>query len=198
VQRVSLLRREESALLVVDTQEGFYGEGRADVDRAAFAQFVARVAWVTGLARGLGVPVVVTEEDPGTNGPTSPLVLERLPEGAPVLPKPVFAAGDNPPIAAALEATGRRTVVIAGMETDVCVAHSALSLMERGYRVAAVADALFSPAEAHLHGLERLRAAGVQALSAKELLYDWTRTLADVRALVAAHPELDRPPGFSL
>lgn len=195
---MSLLRRDESALLVVDTQEGFYGEERGDVDRAAFAEFVARVAWVTALARGLGVPVVVTEEDPGTNGPTSPLVLERLPDGAAVLPKPVFAAGDNPPIAAALEATGRRTVVIAGMETDVCVAHSALSLMERGYRVAAVADALFSPAEAHLHGLERLRAAGVQTLSAKELLYDWTRTLADVRALVAAHPELDRPPGFSL
>jgi nicotinamidase-related amidase len=198
VQRVSLLRRDESALLVVDTQEGFYGEERVDVDRAAFEQFVARVAWVTGLARSLGVPVVVTEEDPGTNGPTSALVLERLPEGAAVLPKPVFAAGDNPPIAAALEATGRRTIVIAGLETDVCVAHSALSLMERGYRVAAVADALFSPAEAHLHGLERLRAAGVQTLSAKELLYDWTRTLAEVRALVAAHPELDRPPGFSL
>jgi nicotinamidase-related amidase len=198
VQRVSLLRREESALLVVDTQEGFYGEERADVDRAAFVRFVARVAWVTGLARNLGIPVVVTEEDPGTNGATSPLVLERLPAGADVLSKPIFAAGDNPPIAAALEATGRRTVVIAGMETDVCVAHSALSLMERGYRVAAVADALFSPAEAHLHGLERLRAAGVQTLSAKELFYDWTRTLANVRALVAAHPELDQPPGFSL
>ena len=48
------------------------------------------------------------------------------------------------------------------------------------------------------HGLERLRAEGVQLLSAKELFYDWTRALADVRALVAAYPELETPPGFSL
>ena len=115
-----------------------------------------------------------------------------------MLVKPVFAAGDNPPVEAALAATGRRTAVLAGLETDVCVAHSAISLQERGYRVAAVSDALYSPAGAHRHGLERLRTAGVALLSAKELFYDWTRTLAVARALVAAHPEIEQPPGFSL
>ena len=78
------------------------------------------------------------------------------------------------------------------------MAHSAISLMERGYCVAAVTDALFSPGESHRHGLDRLRAEGVQLLSAKELFYDWARTLADVRALVRAYPELETPPGFSL
>jgi nicotinamidase-related amidase len=195
---VSLLRRDESVLLVVDTQEGFYGDERSDVDRAALGLFVERVAWVAGLARALGVPVVVTEEDPATNGPTSPRVAARLPTGAPVLVKPVFAAGDNPPIAAALAATGRTAVVVAGLETDVCVAHSAVSLAERGFHVAAVVDALFSPGEAHGHGLARLRAEGVQLLSAKELFYDWTRALADVRELLRVNPELEQPPGFSL
>jgi nicotinamidase-related amidase len=195
---VSLIRRDESVLLVIDTQEGFYGEDRLDIDREAFALFIARVAWVSGLARSLEIPVVVTEEDPDTNGPTSARVLARLPAATTVLPKPIFAAGHNPPIRAALEATRRETVVIAGLETDVCVAHSAISLKESGYRVAAVTDALFSPPAAHLHGLARLRAEGVQLLSAKELFYDWARTLADVRALVAANPELDTPPGFSL
>ena len=195
---MGLIRRDDSALLVVDAQEGFYGPEREDVDRPAFALAVARVAWVAGLARALDVPVVVTEEDPETNGPTSPSVLARLPASAAVLVKPVFAAADNPPIRAALDATGRHTVVAVGLETDVCVAHSAISLMERGYHVAAVSDALFSPGAAHLHGLERLRAEGVQLLSAKELFYDWARSLADVRALVRAYPELETPPGFSL
>lgn len=195
---MSLIRRDESVLLVIDTQEGFYGPERHDVDRAAFGLVIERVAWVTCLARALEVPVVVTEEDPGTNGPTSPLVLARLPAAAAVLPKPVFGAGANPPILAALAATGRPAVVLAGLETDVCVAHSAISLSEAGYRVAAVVDALFSPGEAHLHGLRRLRAEGVQTLSAKELFYDWTRTLADARAVVEAVPELEPPPGFSL
>jgi nicotinamidase-related amidase len=195
---VSLIRREDSVLLVIDTQDGFYPEERGDVDRPAFELFVTRVAWVAGLARILEVPAVVTEEDPETNGPTSPTVQARLPTSATVLVKPVFAAGDNPPIRAALEATGRHTVVAVGLETDVCVAHSAISLMERGYHVAAVGDALFSPGAAHAHGLERLRAEGVQLLSAKELFYDWARTLADVRALVRAYPELETPPGFAL
>ena len=195
---MSLLRRDDSLLLVIDTQEGFYGEQRLDIDRPAFARFVERVAWVAGVARALDVPVVVTEEDPGLNGPTSPRVMARLPAGAAVFPKPVFAAGDDPAILAAIEATGRRTVVIAGLETDVCVSHSALSLTARGYAVAAVSDALFSPSGAHEHGLARLRAGGVQLLSAKELFYDWARTLTDVRALVRAHPELEPPPGFSL
>jgi nicotinamidase-related amidase len=195
---MGLIRQDDSTLLVIDTQEGFYGEERGDVDRAAFALAVARVAWIAGLARALEVPVVVTEEDPATNGPTAPSVLARLPASATVLVKPVFAAGDNPPIRAALGATGRHTVVAVGLETDVCVAHSALSLMERGYHVAAVTDALFSPGEAHRNGLDRLRAEGVQLLSAKELFYDWARTLADVRALVRAYPELETPPGFAL
>jgi nicotinamidase-related amidase len=195
---VPLIRRDDSALLVIDTQEGFYPDDRDDIDRAAFALVVERVAWLAGLARILEVPVVVTEEDPAGNGPTSPRVAAGLAASAVVLPKPVFAAGDNPAIAEAIAATGRRTIVLAGLETDVCVAHSALSLIERGFRVAAVSDALFSPAEAHRHGLKRLRAEGVQLLSAKELFYDWARTLADVRELVRAHPELEPPPGFSL
>jgi nicotinamidase-related amidase len=195
---VGLIRRDDSALLVVDTQEGFYGAEREDVDRPAFELIVARVAWIAGLARALDVPVVVTEEDPDTNGPTSASVLARLPASAAVLVKPVFAAADNPPIRAALDATARHTVVTVGLETDVCVAQSAISLMERGYHVAAVSDALFSPGAAHLHGLDRLRAEGVQLLSAKELFYDWARSLADVRALVRAYPELETPPGFSL
>ena len=195
---MSLIRRDDSILLVIDTQEGFYGEERGDVDRAAFELFIARVAWVSGLARALEIPAVVTEEDPETNGPTAPGVLARLPAGAPVLTKPVFAAADNPAIRAALDATGRHTVVAVGLETDVCVAHSAVSLIERGYHVAAVTDAVFSPGAAHGHGLDRLRAEGVQLLSAKELFYDWARALADVRALVLAYPELETPPGFSL
>jgi nicotinamidase-related amidase len=195
---VSLIRRDDSVLLVIDTQEGFYGRGRGDVDRAAFGLCIDRVAWVTGLARALGVPVVVTEEDPAVNGPTSPRVLARLPAGAPVLTKPVFGAGANPPILAALAAAARRTVVLAGLETDVCVAHSAISLSESGYAVAALADALFSPGEAHSHGLRRLRAEGVQLLSAKELFYDWTRNLDAARAVIDANPELEPPPGFSL
>ncbi len=190
--------RDDSLLLLVDAQDGFYGPERADVDRDAFGRVLERVAWVAGVAAGLSVPAVVTEEAAGDNGPTASLVARRLPEHTPVFDKPVFAAGDHPPILAAVESSGRRSIALAGLETDVCVAHSALSLKERGFRVVVLTDALFSPGEGHRNGLERLRRAGVEELSAKELFYDWTRTLAAARAFCAEHPELADPPGFSL
>ena len=77
---MSLLRRDRSVLLVIDAQDGFYGDQRRDVDRVAFALAIERVAWVTGLAQALDVPVVVTEEDAATNGPTAPSVA-RSPAG---------------------------------------------------------------------------------------------------------------------
>jgi len=195
---MDFIQRQQSVLVAVDVQDAFYKEHRRDVDRAEFDSFVDRVAWVVGTAAVLGVPVVVTEEDPDGNGSTFELVRMRLPSGAAVLPKPVFGAGDNPPILAAIEATGRSTVVLVGLETDVCVSHSALSLIARGFRVAAVSDALFSPGQAHANGIARLRSAGVGLVSAKELFYDWTRTLDAVRTFVDQNPELADPPGFSL
>ena len=102
-------------------------------------------AWVAGAAAELGVPIVVTEEGAAYNGRTVDAVLAALPDGTPILPKGVFAAPDNPDILAAVEATGRSTVVLVGLETDVCVAHSALRFQDGGKRVAAVHDALFSP-----------------------------------------------------
>ena len=51
--------------------------------------------------------------------------------------------------------SGRKTAVLVGLETDVCVAHSALGLLGHGYQVAVVADATGSPGTAHGFGLER-------------------------------------------
>ena len=193
-----LIPREHSLLLVIDVQEHFYAPERDDIDRLALGRFVDRVAWITGVAAALGVPIVVTEEDPESNGATCEVVRRRLPDLAAVLPKPVFGAGDNPPIATAIRASSRGVIVACGLETDVCVTHSALTLQEQGYRVIAVRDALFSPGEAHEHGIARLLANGVELISAKGVFYDWTRTLADVIDFQAAHPELAHPPGFSL
>lgn len=195
---MSLINRDHSLLIVIDVQEGFYPESRTDVDRADFGMFVDRVAWVAGVARCLQVPVVVTEEDRARNGGTAERVAAHLPKSAKVFEKAVFAASDNPEIAAAVNAHGKPIAVLVGMETDVCVAHSALRLKEDGKRVVAVRDALFSPQGAHANGIRRLREAGVELISAKELFYDWVPTLAGVHEFKAANTDLAHPPGFSL
>ena len=57
----------QSMLLVIDAQQDFYSAGRADVDRDELDGMFRRAAWVVGVAAGLGVPVVVTEEDAAVN-----------------------------------------------------------------------------------------------------------------------------------
>jgi nicotinamidase-related amidase len=74
----------------------------------------------------------------------------------------------------------------------------AVVLPELGNRVVAVHDALFSPGAAHANGLGRMQRAGVELVSAKELAYDWLRTLTRARNSFRTNPDIADPPGSSL
>jgi nicotinamidase-related amidase len=191
-----LLERADSVLIVIDAQPGFSG-GDLDAGRAAAASRDV-AGWLAGVAAALAVPIVVTEEDATTNGPTDPVIGRWLPPGTPVLPKPVFGLVDVPDILEAIESTGRRTAVLVGAETDVCVAQSAVGLVDLGFRVVVVADATFSPGVMHEHGLRHVRDAGAELRHAKGVYYEWIRTLDAARTFERDHPELSSPPGFSL
>lgn len=185
-------------VLVIDAQQEFYPVDRLDVDGDALETMFLRAAWLAAVAGRLNVPIVVTEEDAAIHGRTSPVIRAALPMETPVFPKWTFGAADNPEILAAIEATGRRTTILLGLETDVCVAHSALGLQERGKRVVVVHDVLYSPGRAHANGLGRIERAGIETVSAKELVYDWLRTVQAARDFFEEHPDLNDPPGFSL
>ncbi len=188
----------ESLLLVIDAQAGFYPESRVDVDQAAKDACLSVVAWLCGVARVIGVPTIVTEEDEELNGPTAKDITSQLAAGTPVHDKRVFGAADNPAIWRDIQASQRSTVVLAGMETDVCVSHTAFGLKERGLHPVVVQNAVFSAGEAHASGLARLRQESVELVSAKEVFYDWFRDLATVVSFGEKHPDLHSPPGFSL
>ncbi len=190
-----LLDVDDSILCVIDVQPGFVDKIGESEGRGPFVQ---RVVWVAALANALGVPTVVTEEEPAHNGPTLPEIVDRLPDPTPRFAKPTFGLADVPEILAAVEATGRRTAVLVGMETDVCVAHSALGLLDRGYRVSVVRDAVLAPGDAHEDGIERMRAGGVTLIGAKGLLYEWVRTVDAARRLQADVVAVPVPDGLIL
>lgn len=181
-----LVDRDDSVLIVVDAQEGFFGgsdEARATLERLTW---LARVAWK------LGVPTVLTEEDPARNGPTYAPVAELFPD-SPALAKPTFGLTGTPGIVDRIEDTGRRTAVLVGFETDVCVAQSAIGLKERGLRVVVVEDAVWSPREMHDRGRTRMAAEGVELNHCKGLAYEWVRTVDRARS-VLHDPEVGEPP----
>lgn len=178
-----LLDRDDSVLVVVDAQPHFLD---ADAEPA-----VERMAWLVAVAARLGVPVVVTEEEPERNGATDARVADVLPAGTPVLEKPTFGLAASPEVLNAVRATGRGTVVIVGCETDVCVAQSAIGLRGAGFECVVVDDATFSPSEMHERGLARLSSEGVARNHAKGVTYEWLGTVEAAHA-VFEDPSLPR------
>jgi nicotinamidase-related amidase len=109
----------------------------------------------------------------------------------------VFGLAGQPSIVDDVRRTGRGEFVLVGMETDVCVAHSAIGLMDLGYRVAVIDDATASPTPHHDYGIARVRAAGAVITSVKGIYYEWVRDLATMHAVRAKLGET-LPPGLTL
>lgn len=191
---MSLVDRDESVLVVIDTQPGFLGK----IDEDWATAIVGRARWLVSLAGELGVPVVVTEEEPDVHGATHPDVGSVLPADATRHVKPRFGLAECPPIVSALERTGRGTAVMCGLETDVCVAQSAIGLTGRsGWRVVVVEDVVASPGTGHRQGLSRLRDEAVEVLGLKSVAYDWIRSVERAHR-VLGRPGLSAPPGITL
>ncbi len=168
-----LIDLDDSALIIIDVQQNFIDK----LPEGERKPLISRISWLTTVAAELSVPIVVTAEDIPDCGRTLPEIAEKLPPGTKEHNKMVFGLAADPAIMDDVQKTGRKTVVLVGLETDVCVTHSAIGLMQRGYRVAVVADATASPGTGHDFGIQRMADAGVSVLSLKGLFYEWIRTV---------------------
>ena len=193
IRRVARLHADSSVLVVVDTQPGFLDKLPGD----EAARVADRIRWLCRLADWLGVPVVVTEEEPDRNGETAEPVKDALPAGTVRHAKPAFDLAACPEILADVERHEHDTVVLVGLETDVCVAQSALGLLATGKRVVVVEDAVGSPGATHEQGLARLARAGVELIGVKGLAYEWLGTVERASDFAAAS-ERDTPDGIVL
>ena len=170
----ALMEREHSCLVVIDVQQYFLDK----LPPQWRAPVVERIAWLMRTAAFLDIPIIATAEDVERDGPLVPELARLLPESSPaVFDKMVFGLWGQEDIRAAVETTGRDCFVLAGLETDVCVAQSALGLRAAGYRVAVVADACASPPPNHENGLRRLEGSDVVQTAVKTVFYEWVRDL---------------------
>jgi nicotinamidase-related amidase len=191
----SLIDVDDSVLIVIDVQEFFLRKLPLD----ELEPLVNRICWLMRVATRLKVPIVVTAEDIPKLGGVVPAIAQAMATDSLVLNKMVFGLAEDQGVVAAVEDTGRNTAILVGLETDVCVAHSALGLLRRGFEVVVVGDAVGSPGLGHAVGLERMRRAGVLVSSVKSLYYEWLRTVnRDNEFLDEYGEELGLPEGVSL
>lgn len=184
-----LIDASDSLLCVIDAQPAFV-ERLPEQEQKAL---VGRISWLCALASELHIPIIATEEEPERNGTTVPAIARRLPPETPVFPKLIFGVAAVPEILNILESIDRNTFVLTGLETDVCVSHSALGLIGRGHRVAVVRDAVTAPGESHDHGLERMRDAGAVVVGTKGLYYEWVRDVGSASKMSHELSNVERP-----
>src|SRR5262249_31678667 len=124
------------------------------------------------------IPVIVTASVPeGPNGPLMPEIEEAAPHAVYVPRKGEVNAWDNAEFVKAVRATGKKTLVIAGVWTSVCVMFPALDAKAAGFKVYAVMDASGDPSElASRTTLARFLQAGVIPISANAVLCEVHRT----------------------
>lgn len=149
------------------------------VDDTPTVEYKNYVIGLAKLATIHNIPsVLTTSAADGPNGPKLPEVVALLPD-APMISRPgQINAWSNEDFVRAIEATGRKKIVMSGITTDVCVAFAALSALDAGYEVYIVTDASGSMSEqTQLASLMRMQDAGAIigtwfALSC-EMLWDW-------------------------
>jgi nicotinamidase-related amidase len=171
-------RPEDSALLLIDHQIGTMQliHTMPVEDAKRFTLALAKAA------RILGMPVVLTaSQEDRIQGPLLPELAEILPEAfvARVRREGVVNAWADPAFKAAVEATGRRNLIMAGVTTDVCLVFPAIDAVAEGYRVQAVMDASGSPyVLSEDMARQRMAAAGVTLTATNtiiaELAQDWS------------------------
>jgi nicotinamidase-related amidase len=130
-------------------------------------------------AQVLEIPIIWTEQVPEKLGPTIPELAGLLAESVRPISKACFSCCDQPSFMAELAALDRRQVLLAGIETHICVYQTALDLLQAGYEVQVVADAVSSrTAENRQLGLQRMQAAGAILTSTEMALFELLRVAA--------------------
>jgi len=160
------LDRNKAVLVVIDVQEKLC---RA-MDEKVLAQLVANTGILQEAARELGLPMLATEQYVKGLGETLPALRENL--GEPAIEKMTFSCCGESPFPDRLKSLGRKQVIVTGMETHVCVLQTVLELLEAGYVVHLVQDAVMSRRKANWQAaIETARGAGAVITTTEAALF---------------------------
>ncbi|WP_454716685.1 isochorismatase family protein [Caulobacter segnis] len=172
----ALIDPADAVILLLDHQAGLF----QTVKDIPVADLRRNVEMVARLATLLNIPVITTASEPnGSNGPLMPEIHEQAPHAVYVPRKGEVNAWDNGDFVAQVEATGRKTLIMAGVWTSVCVMFPALDAVVAGYDVYAIIDASGDPSEmASRTSLARFVQGGVKPTSTNALLSELHRTWA--------------------
>ena len=165
------LNAEDSVLVVIDVQERLCKA----MDQQVLADLTANTGILLDSAAELQVPVVITEQYVKGLGETLAELQEKA-VGAPRLEKMTFSCCGSAEFVEAVRATGKRQIVITGMETHVCVLQTAIELLDAGYVVHLVQDAVMSRSGQNKQAaMGMMQQAGAVITCTESVLFQWLK-----------------------
>src|SRR5499425_990659 len=170
----ALLDPADTVFLLLDHQAGLF----QTVKDISVAELRSNTVMLAKLATLMKIPVITTASEPnGPNGPLMPEIHQLAPHAVYVARKGEVNAWDNEDFVKTVRATGKKTLIMAGVWTSVCVMFPALDAKAAGFKVYAVIDASGDPSElASRTSLARFVQAGVIPTSANAVICEVHRT----------------------
>jgi nicotinamidase-related amidase len=172
---------EDCALVLIDYQKEMFEVIRSETD-ADLVELNVRL--LARAAKAFDLPIVLSTVGVGygLNGPTQPAILDEL-EGIEPIDRSSMNAFEDAPFRDAVQQTGRKRLIIAGLHTEICLTFATVQALKNGYDAMYVTDAVGGRSQiAHRTGIERLAHAGAvpsTALSVvTELFRDWATPMA--------------------
>jgi nicotinamidase-related amidase len=174
-------KAEDCALVLIDFQNEMFEVIRSETN-ADLVELHVRLLAKT--ARAFGMPIVLSTVGVklGFNGPTLPSIQSEL-EGLEPIDRTSMNAFEDSAFRAAVEATGKRRLIIAGLHTEICQAFATVQALQDGYDVLFVTDAVGGRSQvAHRTAIDRMAHAGAIPTTAlavvTETFRDWASPLA--------------------
>ena len=174
-------KAEDCALVLIDFQNEMFEVIRSETN-ADLVELHVRLLVKTAKAFGMPIVLSTVGVGQGFNGPTLPSILAEL-EGVEPLDRTSMNAFEDAAFSAAVKATGKRRLIIAGLHTEICQTFATVQALQDGYDVMYVTDAVGGRSQvAHRTAIDRMAHAGAIPTTAlavvTETFRDWASPLA--------------------
>jgi len=172
---------DDCALVLIDYQQEMFEVIRSETSADLVEMHVRLLAKA---AKGFDMPIVLSTVGVGFgfNGPTLPSIQSEL-DGIEPIDRSSMNAFEDDAFREAVEATGRKRLIVGGLHTEICLTFATVQALKDGYEVLYVTDAVGGRSQtAHRTGIQRLAHAGAVPTTAlavvTELFRDWASPLA--------------------
>lgn len=163
-----LMRKEDALLLIIDVQEGLV----TAMDNPR--EVINNCAKLVAVAKKLEIPFIITEQYPKGLGQTIIDVRQAADDETVYVEKLEFSCAKNTQLLNLIKQSGKKQIIIAGVETHICILQTALELRELGFEVFVIANACSSRQNIqHVFALQRLSRNQVDVVTYEMVVFEW-------------------------